>query len=126
MGVTHQSRIGRKASGGRYTTRESKRQNRAGRVPINTSIGEKKVKVIRARGGLSKVKVASVTDIAILDKKTNKHVKGKILRVVENPASRHLVRQNTLTKGAVIETDKGRAKITSRPGQDGTVQAVLI
>ena len=46
--------------------------------------------------------------------------------VVENPANRHFVRRNIMTKGTVIETEKGKARITSRPGQDGTINAVLI
>ncbi|MEK6949175.1 MAG: 30S ribosomal protein S8e, partial [Nanoarchaeota archaeon] len=43
-----------------------------------------------------------------------------------NPANRHFVRRNIMTKGAIIETEKGKARITSRPGQDGAVNAVLI
>ena len=37
-----------------------------------------------------------------------------------------VVRRNILTKGAIIETDAGKAKITNRPGQEGTVNAVLV
>jgi small subunit ribosomal protein S8e len=33
---------------------------------------------------------------------------------------------NVITKGAIIETEKGLAKVVSRPGQDGVVNAVLI
>jgi len=46
--------------------------------------------------------------------------------VLENPANRHFVRRNILTKGTIIETVKGKAKITGRPGQEGMVNAVLI
>jgi small subunit ribosomal protein S8e len=31
-----------------------------------------------------------------------------------------------MTKGAVIETSAGRAKITNSPGQEGHINAVLI
>ncbi|MFA7072263.1 MAG: 30S ribosomal protein S8e, partial [Methanoculleus sp.] len=31
-----------------------------------------------------------------------------------------------LTRGAIIRTDIGRARIVSRPGQDGVVNAVLL
>jgi small subunit ribosomal protein S8e len=31
-----------------------------------------------------------------------------------------------VTKGAVIETGEGRARVTSRPGQTGQVNAVLV
>jgi small subunit ribosomal protein S8e len=45
---------------------------------------------------------------------------------VENPANPHYVRRNIITKGAVIKTELGNAKVTSRPGQDGVVNAALI
>jgi small subunit ribosomal protein S8e len=31
-----------------------------------------------------------------------------------------------MTRGAVVQTEIGLAKITSRPGQDGVVNAVLV
>ena len=46
--------------------------------------------------------------------------------VVENKANKDFVRMNILTKGAIIETDLGKAKITSRPGQSGSINAILI
>ena len=52
--------------------------------------------------------------------------KLKILNVIENPANPHLVRQNIITKGCIIETEMGKARITSRPGQSGVLNAVLI
>ncbi|MBW3022802.1 30S ribosomal protein S8e, partial [Candidatus Woesearchaeota archaeon] len=54
------------------------------------------------------------------------YTKAKIKTVADSPANKHYVRRNIITKGAIVETDKGKAKITSRPGQDGTVNAVLI
>lgn len=52
--------------------------------------------------------------------------KAKITNVKESPANRHYARENLLTKGSLIETELGMAKITSRPGQDGVVNAVLL
>ena len=52
--------------------------------------------------------------------------KTKIERVIENPASRHFVRQNVISRGAIIQTPEGLAKVTSRPTQDGVVNAVLV
>ena len=43
----------------------------------------------------------------------------------ENPANPNYVRRNLLTKGAIIKTELGNARILSRPGQDGTINAVL-
>ena len=62
----------------------------------------------------------------LYDSKSNKYSKAKILSVVDNSANRHFVRRNIITKSCVIETDKGQAKVTSKPGRDGTVNAVLI
>jgi small subunit ribosomal protein S8e len=56
---------------------------------------------------------------------------GTIRKVVietveENGANPNYVRRNLLTKGAVIRTEAGRARIVSRPGQDGVINAILI
>ncbi len=56
----------------------------------------------------------------------NRFKQSKIITVKENPANRHFVRMNVITKGAVVETEDGLAKVTSRPSRDGTVNAVLI
>jgi small subunit ribosomal protein S8e len=66
-------------------------------------------------------------DVAyVIDPKTNKTTKTEIISVVENPANIHYVRRNIITKGAIIETKLGKARIASRPGQSGTINAVLI
>ena len=52
--------------------------------------------------------------------------RAKIETVEQNVANPNYVRRSLLTKGAVIRTDVGRARITSRPGQDGVINAVLI
>ena len=31
-----------------------------------------------------------------------------------------------MTKGTIVQTEAGSARITSRPGQDGVVNAILI
>ena len=51
---------------------------------------------------------------------------ASITNVVENPSNPNFVRRNILTKSAIIETDKGLVRITSRPGQDGVINGVLI
>ena len=59
-------------------------------------------------------------------RETGKYAKAKIISVVETPANRHFVRRNIMTKGCTIQTDKGRAVVTNRPGQEGTINAVLV
>jgi small subunit ribosomal protein S8e len=89
-----------------------------------TKIGEKKVKKVRTLGG--KVKPRSLQDSKIIVLDGKKKIAAKIIRVVENSANRHFVRMNVMTKGAIIETDKGKVKITNRPGQTGQIQGVLV
>jgi small subunit ribosomal protein S8e len=126
MVMNHKGRMGRKPTGGRYTSHRSKRSFERGGLPIHTSISENKIKTVRTKGGGTKSKVQSVLEVSLFDAKTKKHEKVKVTSVIENQANRHFVRQNVVTKGAVIETAKGKARVTSRPGQDGTVNAVLL
>lgn len=63
---------------------------------------------------------------SLADPNTKKVFPSKILSVKENPANPHYVRRNIITKGAIIETEAGLARVTSRPGQDGIIQAVLL
>jgi small subunit ribosomal protein S8e len=123
--LTH-SRPNRKISGGKYRSyRKDKLYERAG-FPTFTKLGETIKKITKARGYNKKIRLLNVDFVNVIDKKTNKASKVKIITVVENPANRHFVRRNIITKGSVVETEKGRARITSRPGQDGCVNAVLI
>ena len=84
-----------------------------------------KTKVNRVLGGNIKPRVMG-TNVVNLRGKDGKYSKAKIKNAVENKANLHFVRRNILTKGAVIETDAGKARITNRPGQEGTVNAVFI
>jgi small subunit ribosomal protein S8e len=49
-----------------------------------------------------------------------------ILDVVRNPANPDYNRRGVITKGTIIRTEKGLAKIVSRPGQYGSLSAILI
>lgn len=51
--------------------------------------------------------------------------KVKITRVLGNPANRDYERRGVISKGALISTELGNARVTSRPSQDGVVNAVL-
>jgi small subunit ribosomal protein S8e len=86
----------------------------------------KKLRANRIMGSNLKHKLLSEEYVNLADPKTKKVTKAKITTVVENPANRNFVRRNILTKGTIVETEKGKARITSRPGQEGTVNAVLI
>lgn len=82
-------------------------------------------KAFKTRGG--KLKVAADTVLYANVSTTAGQVKKvKVSNVVDTPANRHYARENVVTQSAIIETELGRAKVTSRPGQDGVVNAVLI
>lgn len=117
-------KIGRKISGGRYKKPKKKkltgRQNQARIVKI----GDKKTKLLNGRGKTSKL-------VSFFGNEANIIVKGKskkttIKNVVETPSNTFLARQNILVKGAIIETELGKAKITNRPSQEGNIQAILV
>lgn len=114
----------RKKTGGFLRSHRKKKPSERGRDFLPTEINEKKVKTVRVRGGNRKL-IALSTDIANITV-GGKTQKAKILEVVENPADSHFVRRNIITKGAIIETESGRAVVTNRPGQDGTVNAKLV
>ena len=121
-----QKRSKRKVSGGRYKKSRKKRLVDEGRMPSLTRVGERRVKKLRVRGANIKFRLFSSNVANVFDPKTKKYSKVKILSVVENPANRHYTRRNIMTKGTIIETEKGKARITSRPGQEGNVNAILI
>ena len=124
--VVVQHRSKRKQSGGRYTSSRKKRKFEIGRAPTLTKIGKNDTKVIRAKGGRSKLRMMVAEKANVFDPASKKYSVVKINTVAENPANRHFIRRNIITKGGVINTEKGKAKVTSRPGQDGIVNAVLI
>ncbi len=125
MVITH-GRALKKPSGGRLTANRTKRLHEVGSEPTLPKLGPKKVKATRMRGGGRRLRLQSCDEVNVTDPKTNKQVKAKITLVTDNAANRHFVRRNVLTKGTVIDTDKGKAKVTNKPGREGVVNAVLI
>jgi small subunit ribosomal protein S8e len=124
--VLNQARSNRQPSGARYKYKKVRRQHESGRSPSLTKIGEKRNQQARTIGGNSKDRALYAKNAQVVDPKTNKHSTAEILNVEENNANRHFVRRNIITKGAIIETEKGLAKVTSRPGQEGAIHAVLL
>jgi len=126
MGLIQKGRIGIKPTGGRYKSSRQKRLFELGRAPVLTKIGEEKKVVVRTKGGNEKHKIMVAKIVNLFDPKTKKHSTASIKIVTECPANRHYVRRNIIVKSSVIETDKGKARVTSRPGQDGVINAVLV
>lgn len=116
---------GRKISGGRYhANRKSKKYELAG-IPRIVKLRPGKAKIAREMGGKKRTILLSADIANVIDKK-GKGKKAKIINVTETKANRFWARENRLIKGAIIDTEAGKAKITNRPGQEGTINAVLI
>ncbi len=115
---------GRKVTGGKYHKQRKKKKYELGGHLRVVKLADRKTKVLRGRGGgLKKVSLAQNT-INII-----KNGKGKVVKiknVIETPSNRFLARQNVLVKGAIVDTEMGKAKITNRPTQEGHVQGILI
>lgn len=116
----------RKLTGGKKRVYRTKKLYEAGGYPAETVLGEPKRKVQRAMGGNSKVKVLTEKFASVTDPATGTTQKTEIVRVVRNGANVDYNRRGVMTKGAEIETALGLAKVTSRPGNDGIINAVLI
>ncbi|MEM2937314.1 MAG: 30S ribosomal protein S8e [Candidatus Bathyarchaeia archaeon] len=126
MSVWHGDLHKRKPSGGKKRAYRGKRKFEQGSFPVETVLGESKRKIEQGRGGNIKIKVLSEKYACVTDLKTGKTEKAEILRVVKNPANVDYDRRGIITKGAIIETSIGLARVTSRPGQNGVINAVLI
>jgi len=126
MSVWHGDLHKRKPSGGRKRAYRRKRKFERGSFPAETILGETKRKTVRTRGGNLKIKVLSDKYACITNPKNGKTEKVEILRVVRNPANVDYDRRGVITKGAVIETPLGLARVTSRPGQNGIINAVIL
>ena len=116
----------RSPSGARNVANRGKRKSEVCRDPAETRVDEKRLRKIRTRGGNEKLRLAAANKINLTDVKSGKSQITDILGVIENDANPNYVRRNIITKGAVVETPEGNAKVTSRPGQDGVVNGILI
>jgi len=117
---------GRKITGGKYHQNRKKRKTETRKQERIVKLSDTKKKRLRVRSGVKKTILLSSNIVNLLNKKTHKTEKAKIKNVVETPQNRFLARQNILAKGAIIETEKGKAKITNRPSQEGQINAILI
>jgi len=121
-----QGKSKRSKTGRRKRYNRGKRKFEIGREQHLTTIGQTSLKKVRTKGANTKTIAKTVNQAYVIDPKNNKTTKTEITSVVENKANIHYVRRNIINKGAIIETKLGKAKVTSRPGQTGSVNAVLI
>jgi len=121
----------RKPSGG--LRHSLKRRNKvltqlANRPILTTLASEDNRKIVRGKGANKKVKLTASKFANVII--NGKSVKAEIKTVKANPANREYARRNVITKGALITVDiKGESKfarVTSRPGQFGIINCVLV
>jgi small subunit ribosomal protein S8e len=122
--MQYQGRSKRSKTGARLRPRSKKDKSKQGRSPTETTVGEPRFRTIDVRGDNQKVRAlaTNVANVATDDGT----VRAEIEDVTENAANPNYARRNIITKGAVIDTDAGTARVTSRPGQDGQVNAELV
>ncbi len=116
----------RSKTGRRIRAARGKRKFEIGKEQHLTTIGNPKQKAVRTKGDNQKIRSLTTNIAYIVDQKTGKTTKTEITSVVENSANIHYIRRNIMNKGAIIDTKLGKAKVTSRPGQSGNINAVLI
>ncbi len=115
----------RKKTGGKKRAYRTKRLHEVGRHPIETMLDETKRKVEKGRSGIRKVKLVSANYVNVSDPATGRTERLEVLDIVSNPANVDYNRRGVITKGVIVRTENGLAKIVSRPGQDGVLNAVV-
>lgn len=119
-----QKRSETKKSGGKTRSYRKSRKYDLGSEFSEPELGENKVESKETRGGNQKsvVRRAETANLAVDGEVTEVEIES----VEDNPANPNFVRRSLLTKGTIVDTSEGKAKITSRPGQDGVINATPI
>ena len=113
-----------KITGGRRHPLRSRRKYELDRFPNEAIVG-KQVSVtrkVRGKNIKSAIKTIDSVNLAI----DSKIKRVKIIKVLENATNNDYQRRGIISKGAVLETEAGKCRVVSRPGQDGTVNAILV
>jgi len=113
-----------KISGGRRVALRTRRKFEINRYPNEPLAGEQKTVTRKVRGKNVKTALVSAGFVNLMI--NSKVKKTKIIRVLENPTNNDYQRRGVITKGAIIETEDGKCKVVSRPGQDGVVNGILV
>ena len=112
-------------SGKKRNKNKDKKRHEMGGYFSATKLGaENSYKKVRGRGGVFKEKLKYAATVNLLTKSGYK--KTNIKAVVESKDNRNFARLNVITKGSVIDTDLGKAVVTSRPGSGAVINARLI
>ena len=115
---------GKKISGGRYKKRRKKKLYELPGQRREVKLGQEKRKIKRIRGRNQKSFLIKADRVNV--RIGNKIQKLEIKNVLETPSNRFLARQNILSKGTIVQTEKGKVKITNRPSQEGMINGILL
>ena len=122
----HGNRKKRKITGGRKRPYRGKRSFEMGREAVETELGAITQKTMRGKGGQMKRKLLKDEYANVADPSSRRTERVKIIRVLRNPVNVDYDRRNIITRSTIIVTDLGEAVVTSRTGQDGVINAVLV
>jgi small subunit ribosomal protein S8e len=116
---------GRKFTGGRKVAMRDRRKFEIDRYPNEAIVGTTEIVSRRIRGNNVKNALKTVEFANVVDPVSKKVVRARISQVTKNSANKDYERRGVITKGALLKTESGTARVVSRPGQDGTVNAIL-
>ena len=114
-----------KTTGGRRVPLRIRRKYETDRYPNEAINGAQVTVTRRVRGNNSKVALKSI-DFVNLATGNSKVIKTKIIKVLDNTTNNDYKRRGIISKGAILETEEGKCKVVSKPGQNGIVNAVLL
>lgn len=114
-----------KITGGRRHPLRIRRKYETNRYPNEALTGPASTVSRKARGKNQKTALKTIDFVNLAIPKA-KVKKSKIVKVLENPTNSDYQRRGVITKGAILETEDGKCRVVSKPGQHGAVNAVLI
>ena len=113
-----------KVTGGRRHPLRSRRKYEMDRFPNEALIGDQITITRKVRGKNTKAAIKTIDSVNLaLDSKIKR---VKIIKVLENATNNDYQRRGVISKGAILETEEGKCRVVSRPGQHGTVNAILV
>ena len=113
-----------KVTGGRRHPLRSRRKYEMDRFPNEAVIGEQITITRKVRGKNVKTAIKTIDSVNLAIDSKIKRV--KIIKVLENATNNDYKRRGIISKGAILETEEGKCRVVSRPGQHGTVNAILV
>ncbi|WP_420544907.1 30S ribosomal protein S8e [Nitrosopumilus sp.] len=114
-----------KTTGGRRHPLRIRRKYETDRYPNEAVNGAQVTITRRVRGNNRKTSLKTI-DFVNLATGESKVKKSKILKVLENSTNNDYKRRGIITKGAILETEEGKCRVVSKPGQNGIVNAILL